>query len=112
MVDYYALVIDDEIKLIIPWDGEGYPTVKEVSSYLSYLYPPPFSFDGNLSVEKVGMMSTSKIAGGNCRPNETPFKPIKPKAAAAALKDMMGMVSDSPHPDALRKELIERKIRG
>ena len=37
------------------------------------------------------MMRTSKIAGGNCRPGETPFKPIKPKESSEALKDMMGL---------------------
>ena len=111
MINYYAVVIEDEVKLIIPWSGDEYPTLEQISSYLSHLYPPPFSFATEPLVEKVGMMRTSKIAGGNCRPGETPFKPIKPKAAAEALKDMMGMVSDSPHPDALREELIERKTR-
>lgn len=91
MINYYAVVIEDEVKLIIPWRGDEYPTIKQISAYLSYLYPPPFSIDAEPLVEKVGMMRTSKIAGGNCRPNETPFKPIKPKAAAAALKDMMGL---------------------
>ena len=91
MVDYYAVVIEDEVKIIIPWKGDKYPTIKQISAYLSYLYPPPFSIDAEPLVEKVGMMRTSKIAGGNCRSNETPFKPIKPKAAAAALKDMMGL---------------------
>ena len=91
MINYYAVVIEDEVKLIIPWRGDEYPTIKQISAYLSYLYPPPFSIDAEPLVEKVGMMRTSKIAGGYCRPNETPFKPIKPKAAAAALKDMMGL---------------------
>ncbi len=91
MINYYAVVIEDEVKLIIPWRGDEYPTIKQISAYLSYLYPPPFSIDAEPLVEKVGMMRTSKIAGGNCRPHETPFKPIKPKAAAAALKDMMGL---------------------
>ena len=91
MINYYAVVIEDEVKLIIPWRGDEYPTIKQISAYLSYLYPPTFSIDAEPLVEKVGMMRTSKIAGGNCRPNETPFKPIKPKAAAAALKDMMGL---------------------
>ena len=91
MINYYAVVIEDEVKLIIPWRGDEYHTIKQISAYLSYLYPPPFSIDAEPLVEKVGMMRTSKIAGGNCRPNETPFKPIKPKAAAAALKDMMGL---------------------
>ena len=91
MINYYAVVIEDEVKLIIPWRGDEYPTIKQISAYLSYLYPPPFSIDAEPLVEKVGMMRTSKIAGGNCRPHATPFKPIKPKAAAAALKDMMGL---------------------
>ena len=91
MINYYAVVIEDEVKLIIPWRGDEYPTIKQISAYLSYLYPPPFSIDAEPLVEKVGIMRTSKIAGGNCRPHETPFKPIKPKAAAAALKDMMGL---------------------
>ena len=91
MINYYAVVIEDEVKLIIPWRGDEYPTIKQISAYLSYLFPPPFSIDAEPLVEKVGMMRTSKIAGGNCRPHETPFKPIKPKAAAAALKDMMGL---------------------
>ena len=91
MTDYYAVVIDDEVKLIIPWSGDEYPTLEQISSYLSYLYPPPFSFAAEPSVEKVGMMRTSKIAGGNCRPGETPFKPIKPKESSEALKDMMGL---------------------
>ena len=91
MINYYAVVIEDEVKLIIPWRGDEYPTIKQISAYLSYLYPPPFSIDAEPLVEKVGMMRTSKIAGGNCRPNDTPFKPIKPTAAAAALKDMMGL---------------------
>ena len=91
MINYYAVVIEDEVKLIIPWRGDEYPTIKQITAYLSYIYPPPFSIDAEPLVEKVGMMRTSKIAGGNCRPNETPFKPIKPKAAAAALKDMMGL---------------------
>ena len=91
MINYYAVVIEDEVKLIIPWSGDEYPTLEQISSYLSYLYPPPFSFDTEPSVEKVGMMRTSKIAGGNCRPNETPFKPIQKKASSEALKDMMGL---------------------
>ena len=91
MINFYAVVIEDEVKLILPWRGDEYPTIKQISAYLSYLYPPPFSIDAEPLVEKVGMMRTSKIAGGNCRPHETPFKPIKPKAAAAALKDMMGL---------------------
>ena len=82
MINYYAVVIEDEVKLIIPWRGDEYPTIKQISAYLSYLYPPPFSIDAEPLVEKVGMMRTSKIAGGNCRPNETPFKPIKPSSSS------------------------------
>ena len=67
MINYYAVVIEDEVKLIIPWRGDEYPTIKQISAYLSYLYPPPFSIDAEPLVEKVGS-EVEVLAEVNNRP--------------------------------------------
>ena len=39
MINYYALKIEDEIKIIIPWnDKDREPTLRDVAQTMSYIW--------------------------------------------------------------------------
>ena len=57
MINYYALKIEDEIKIIIPWnDKDREPTLRDVAQTMSYIWGKTgtdFSFGEGLGISKI-----------------------------------------------------------
>ena len=63
MVKYYALKIEDEIKIIIPWKHDNKePTLRDVAQTMSYVWGKTgtdFSFGEGLELSKISVKDHS-----------------------------------------------------